>query len=121
MSDIEDLICRKAGDFTLDIPRGAGWQRMKCRWCGKDRAQVHHGDGLFWCPHAACLKRFTVTGEWSAVAQFRDQLHCAIETVKVGHKYGGWVKHWEAKNFCEEKILQYVRDGLPDAWELDVP
>ena len=116
MSEIETLLCRKAQSFTLDVPPGDGWLRMSCPWCGGDRAQIHHKRGMFWCPHTDCLKRFAVAGEWSVTAQFRDQVHRAIQVVRSKHKYGAWVKDSEATEFCQTAILGYNRDGLIDDW-----
>lgn len=130
MSGIEDALWRlgylSSGE-NLRITHKAnrdGWARAECPKCGYERAQVHDGRGLFWCPKVnkmtgeACLK-IAVRHDWSAVAQFAEMIVKVNGNASV-RKYGEWLQPMEVAQVCEECLLHYDRDGDLDKWEADL-
>jgi hypothetical protein len=125
---IEDVLWRQGylGGRDLRITRKGpnGWQRAECPKCGYERAQVHYGRGLFWCPKVdkstgeACLK-VAVTREWSAVDQFAEMIVKVAGNASV-RKYGDWLQPLEIVEVVEECLLRYDRNGDLDKWEAAV-
>ena len=98
------------------------WHRFPCPFCGKDRAALNYGVGMFRCFHDDC--RVTIGPERrpadsALIARFEFQLIQAMRNFR--RKYSGVVRRhnddiWQ---FARLLVIQYDRAGKIDTWEAD--
>jgi hypothetical protein len=122
---IGDAIRERAGrhvDLPISDPaKPRRWHRFPCPFCGKERAAINYGIGMFKCFHADCgvtLWPDRPQDGSHVVVRFRFQIAQAIRNARS--KFGRWVSMHDLVQQARQLVIEYDRSGELDDWEADV-
>ena len=122
---IADDIKRQIPNADLPEPDPTNpdkWHRFPCPFCGRERAAINYGVGMFRCFHDRC--RVTIGPERrpadsALIARFEFQIIQAMRNFR--RKFSGVVRRHndDVWQFARMLVVEYDRAGKIDDWEAD--